>query len=166
PISRICWTQRRAEVSPSCHTSWGSEPNRSKPGSSDTLFPTDSSSPSRSASKNRMTTCRSSSDGSTRGVSPSGHHGRKPHGLALGLNGESNCGMERPETLVWDAYARALPSMLDAVGRTPLVRLARVGPEGLSLLAKIDWYGPTGSTKDRIYPHMNERHAWRGGDNT
>jgi len=70
--------------------------------------------------------------------------------------------MERPETLVWDAYARALPSMLDAVGRTPLVRLTRVAPEGLSLLAKIEWYGPTGSTKDRIYRHMIERAEERG----
>ena len=70
--------------------------------------------------------------------------------------------MERPETLVWDAYARALPSMLDAVGRTPLVRLSRVAPEGLSLLAKVEWYGPTGSTKDRIYRHMIERAEERG----
>ena len=70
--------------------------------------------------------------------------------------------MEHPETLVWDAYARALPSMLDAVGRTPLVRLSRVGREGLSLLAKIEWYGPTGSTKDRIYRHMIERAEERG----
>jgi hypothetical protein len=60
------------------------------------------------------------------------------------LNGKSNWAMERPETLVWDAYARALPSMLDAVGRTPLVRLTRMAPEGLSLLAKIEWYGPSG----------------------
>ena len=73
--------------------------------------------------------------------------------------------MEPPEPLVWDAYARALPSMLDAVGRTPLVRLSRVGragPEGLSLLAKVEWYGPTGSTKDRIYRHMIERAEERG----
>ena len=73
--------------------------------------------------------------------------------------------MEPPEPLVWDAYARALSSMLDAVGRTPLVRLSRVGragPEGLSLLAKVEWYGPTGSTKDRIYRHMIERAEERG----
>lgn len=70
--------------------------------------------------------------------------------------------MERPETLVWDAYARALPSMLDAVGQTPLVRLSRAAPEGLSLLAKVEWYGPTGSTKDRIYRHMIERAEERG----
>jgi len=70
--------------------------------------------------------------------------------------------MQRPEALVWDAYARALPSMLDAVGRTPLVRLSRVAPESVSLLAKIEWYGPTGSTKDRIYRHMIERAEERG----
>src|SRR4029450_8276514 len=73
--------------------------------------------------------------------------------------------MERPETPVWDAYARALPSMLDAVGRTPLVRLSRVGragPEGLRLLAKIEWSGPTGSTKDRIYRFRIERAEERG----
>ena len=70
--------------------------------------------------------------------------------------------MERADTPVWDAYARALPSLLDAVGRTPLVRLSRVGPEGLSLLAKIEWYGPTGSTKDRIYRHMIDRAEERG----
>jgi cysteine synthase len=56
----------------------------------------------------------------------------------------------------WTAYSKALPSMLEAVGRTPLVRLGRVAPE-LELLAKVEWYGPTGSVKDRIYRHMLER---------
>ena len=37
-----------------------------------------------------------------------------------------------------------------------------MAPEGLSLLAKIEWYGPTGSTKDRIYRHMIERAEERG----
>lgn len=61
----------------------------------------------------------------------------------------------------WTAYSKALPSMLEAVGRTPLVRLGRVAPE-LELLAKIEWYGPTGSVKDRIYRHMIERAEERG----
>ncbi|HEY7660430.1 MAG TPA: cysteine synthase family protein [Actinomycetota bacterium] len=52
--------------------------------------------------------------------------------------------------------------MLEAVGRTPLVRLSRVAPAGVELLAKIEWYGPTGSTKDRIYRHMIERAEERG----
>jgi cysteine synthase A len=70
--------------------------------------------------------------------------------------------MDRTSTADWDAYSRALPSMLDAVGCTPLVRLARVAPPGVELLAKIEWYGPTGSTKDRIYRHMIERAEARG----
>ena len=70
--------------------------------------------------------------------------------------------MDRTSTTDWDAYARTLPSMLDAVGRTPLVRLHRVAPVGVDLLAKIEWYGPTGSTKDRIYRHMIDRAEARG----
>jgi cysteine synthase len=54
----------------------------------------------------------------------------------------------------WDAYRRAVPSLLDAIGRTPLLRLHRVAPEGIDLLVKVEWYGPTGSVKDRIYAHM------------
>jgi cysteine synthase A len=61
----------------------------------------------------------------------------------------------------WSTYSKALPSMLEAVGRTPLVRLGRVAPD-LELLAKVEWYGPTGSVKDRIYRHMLERAEERG----
>jgi cysteine synthase len=53
----------------------------------------------------------------------------------------------------WDRNAHAASSLLDALGATPLVRLARVAPD-LELFAKIEWYGPTGSVKDRIYAHM------------
>jgi cysteine synthase A len=53
----------------------------------------------------------------------------------------------------WDQNARPAASLLDALGATPLVRLARVAPD-LELFAKIEWYGPTGSVKDRIYAHM------------
>ena len=63
---------------------------------------------------------------------------------------------------MWDAYRRPLPSMLDAIGRTPLVRMQRVCPDGHELLAKIEWYGPTGSVKDRIYAYMIERAEERG----
>ena len=63
----------------------------------------------------------------------------------------------------WDASRSALASIAEAVGRTPLVRLNRVTagvrPE---VLLKIEWYGPTGSLKDRIYLHMFERAEARG----
>ncbi len=62
----------------------------------------------------------------------------------------------------WTAYARPLDSMLDAVGHTPLVRLRRIEPEGHELYAKVEYYGPTGSVKDRIYRFMLERAERRG----
>jgi cysteine synthase len=65
-------------------------------------------------------------------------------------------------TIRWDAHREVVDSVLDAVGRTPLVRLARVVPEGLEVLAKIEWYGPTGSVKDRIYRHMLDQAERRG----
>jgi cysteine synthase len=62
----------------------------------------------------------------------------------------------------WDANRRVHDSILEATGRTPLVRLRRVAPEGVELLAKVEWYGPTGSVKDRIYARMLERAEERG----
>jgi cysteine synthase A len=47
----------------------------------------------------------------------------------------------------------AVDSLIEAVGNTPLVRLRRVAPD-LELFAKVEYYGPTGSVKDRIYAHM------------
>jgi cysteine synthase A len=57
----------------------------------------------------------------------------------------------------WDAYRSALPSVADALGRTPLVRLTRVAGPAPALYVKLEWYGPSGSVKDRIYLHMFER---------
>ena len=65
--------------------------------------------------------------------------------------------------IAWNAYARALGSIRDAIGRTPLVRLGRV-TAGLdpTILMKLEWYGPTGSLKDRIYLHMFAEAERRG----
>jgi cysteine synthase A len=65
-------------------------------------------------------------------------------------------------TTEWDAHRTELSTLLDAIGRTPLVRLQRVAPQGAELLAKVEWYGPTGSVKDRIYAHMLARAEARG----
>jgi cysteine synthase A len=59
-------------------------------------------------------------------------------------------------TTQWDARKRPVSSLLEAVGGTPLVALQRVAPD-VELFAKIEWYGPTGSVKDRIYAHMLSR---------
>ena len=63
----------------------------------------------------------------------------------------------------WDLYRKALPSITHAIGRTPVVRLNRV-TEGLSpsIYVKLEWYGPSGSLKDRIYLYMVEQAEARG----
>jgi len=65
--------------------------------------------------------------------------------------------------ILWDAYRSGLLSIAEAVGRTPLVRLARV-TTGIApaVYLKLEWYGPSGSLKDRIYLHMFERAEARG----
>ncbi len=57
----------------------------------------------------------------------------------------------------WAAGGRLAESVLDSVGRTPLVRLQRLTSGlGARVLIKLEWYGPSGSLKDRIYLHMFE----------
>jgi len=65
-------------------------------------------------------------------------------------------------SIEWDAYRRGLPSILEAIGRTPLVMLRNTSPDGRELFAKVEWYGPSGSLKDRIYAHMIARAEERG----
>ena len=63
----------------------------------------------------------------------------------------------------WGRYATALPSISAAVGNTPLVRLNRVtAAASAAIYVKVEWYGATGSLKDRIYLHMFERAEARG----
>src|SRR6266581_8385462 len=63
----------------------------------------------------------------------------------------------------WARYTHALPSIASAVGRTPLVRLNRITADVRpALYVKVEWYGATGSLKDRIYLHMFEGAEARG----
>ncbi len=41
-------------------------------------------------------------------------------------------------------------SLLDLIGSTPLVKLTRLSPEGVTIYAKLEGQNPTGSTKDRV----------------
>ena len=41
-------------------------------------------------------------------------------------------------------------SILDTIGRTPIVRLHRIAPEGVTLYAKVESFNPGGSVKDRL----------------
>jgi S-sulfo-L-cysteine synthase (O-acetyl-L-serine-dependent) len=52
---------------------------------------------------------------------------------------------------------RSSSSVLDMIGRTPLVRLHRFEsdvPEGVELYAKAEWQNPGGSVKDRAAARM------------
>jgi cysteine synthase A len=55
------------------------------------------------------------------------------------------------------------PSVLHAIGRTPLVRLRKVVPQGAAdVLVKLEFFNPTGSYKDRMALAMIEGAERRG----
>ena len=48
--------------------------------------------------------------------------------------------------------------MIGVIGNTPIVELKRLSPkEGVRLFAKLEFYNPTGSVKDRVAKSMIER---------
>lgn len=63
----------------------------------------------------------------------------------------------------WGSNRKAHGNMFGAIGRTPMVKLQRM-TEGLNanIFVKLEWYGPSGSLKDRIYYHMIEKAEKRG----
>jgi [CysO sulfur-carrier protein]-thiocarboxylate-dependent cysteine synthase len=53
---------------------------------------------------------------------------------------------------------KCCPDLIGIIGHTPLVELKRMAPkEGVRLFAKLEFYNPTGSVKDRIAKSMIER---------
>jgi cysteine synthase B len=53
---------------------------------------------------------------------------------------------------------RCCPDIIGAIGHTPLVELKRLSPkESVRLFAKLEFYNPTGSVKDRVARSMIER---------
>lgn len=63
----------------------------------------------------------------------------------------------------WDRNRSFAESILDTIGRTPLVRLNRI-PQDLTaeVLVKLEYFSPSGSLKDRIYYHMITQAERRG----
>jgi len=56
---------------------------------------------------------------------------------------------------VWWYLMRTYDSILDLIGRTPLVRLKTGAPaDGPMLLAKLEFFNPTGAVKDRMALHI------------
>ncbi len=63
----------------------------------------------------------------------------------------------------WDSFRRCSESIFDAIGGTPLVRLNRVAADvSPDVYAKLEWYSPSGSLKDRIYFNMISKAEERG----
>jgi cysteine synthase len=53
---------------------------------------------------------------------------------------------------------RCCPDVIGVIGNTPIVELKRLSPkEGVRLFAKLEFYNPTGSVKDRVARSMIER---------
>src|SRR5579864_5372713 len=66
-------------------------------------------------------------------------------------------------SVAWDARRRPAASVLETAGFTPLVRLRRVTAEvECEILAKLEFFGPSGSVKDRILPFMVSQAEKRG----
>lgn len=65
--------------------------------------------------------------------------------------------------IIWDYNRRAAEGILDLIGRTPTVRLQRVGSgASAELFAKLEYFSPSGSLKDRIYYAMITEAERRG----
>jgi cysteine synthase A len=61
------------------------------------------------------------------------------------------------------ARTKALDSILDTIGGTPIVRLGRIVPEGdATVYAKLEWFNPMASVKDRIAKGMIESAERKG----
>jgi cysteine synthase A len=41
-------------------------------------------------------------------------------------------------------------NILDTIGKTPVVRINRMAPEGITMYAKLEAFNPMGSVKDRL----------------
>jgi cysteine synthase A len=61
------------------------------------------------------------------------------------------------DKIEWDVNRKASESILELIGKTPLVKLKRISKKnGVSadIFGKLEFYNPTGSLKDRIYYGM------------
>src|SRR6266705_963879 len=63
----------------------------------------------------------------------------------------------------WNRRARIAESILDTAGITPMVRLRRVvGDVRPTIVAKVEYFNPSGSVKDRILPFLVSEAERRG----
>ena len=53
--------------------------------------------------------------------------------------------------------SRKFKSILEAIGRTPVVKLERLGPSNVNLYVKCEAFNPMGSVKDRLALGLSSR---------
>jgi cysteine synthase len=71
--------------------------------------------------------------------------------------------MTDPQAVDWTSRREPVDSILATPGLTTLVRLRRVvGDRQVELFVKVEYFGPSGSVKDRILPHMVSSAEQRG----
>ena len=66
------------------------------------------------------------------------------------------------DSIDWGRRGRVAEGVLETAGLTPAVRLNRVAPEGVEIVVKLEYLGPSGSVKDRILPTIVGRAIERG----
>jgi cysteine synthase A len=70
---------------------------------------------------------------------------------------------QRKEQTMTNTPPKVYPSILQAIGNTPVVKLRKLPSEGsASVLVKLEYYNPTGSYKDRMALAMIEEAEARG----
>ena len=63
----------------------------------------------------------------------------------------------------WNANARMADSVLEAVGRTPLIRLGKIAADvNADIAVKLEYVNPSGSLKDRVARQIIEKAEERG----
>jgi cysteine synthase A len=72
---------------------------------------------------------------------------------ALGARGYRGCRGFRSSSA---NQSRIYESILDTVGSTPIVRVNNIGPPGVNLFVKCEFFNPLGSVKDRLAMAMIE----------
>jgi cysteine synthase len=62
----------------------------------------------------------------------------------------AQCARRKQRRVGSDSMGRKYQSIVETVGRTPVVRINRLAPAGVNLFVKIEAFNPLGSVKDRL----------------